>query len=245
MGADVLDLDVSPGTHVRDAIAQAVAAAIRTSRPAHFVFNGVDFTAFPTDTYDAAKQRWKDQTGHEVLSAEEESAAAGKWLDDTRAAQEKAISEAQVPTEAEMRAADVPWPKSMLELRDYIDSLVNRPHDYGTCVYAMSMAAVAAFQYVGGQLGVTGFQASCADLEIIRRTRHLEMFTIRNYEDLLYPQYAEKFDKTITSETWEALRKKATSLIENGGRVHPDVAAHWQSIADGQLPFGFIVKEKA
>jgi hypothetical protein len=50
--------------------------------------------------------------------------------------------------ESDMRKAKVPWPQSEEELTEYINSLVYRNHDYGTCVYAMSMAAVAAFQYV-------------------------------------------------------------------------------------------------
>jgi hypothetical protein len=77
-------------------------------------------------------------------------------------------------TEQQMRDAKVPWPLTKEQLVEYVESLATRTHDYGTCVYAMSMAAQAAFNYVSRMLGVTGFQASCADLDFIRRTRSMD-----------------------------------------------------------------------
>ena len=76
-------------------------------------------------------------------------------------------------TEQEMRDTEVPRANTIGELSDYIESLVQQEHDYGTCVYAMSMAATAAFNYVARRLGVTGFQASCADMDVLRRTRRI------------------------------------------------------------------------
>src|SRR5512141_507260 len=96
----------------------------------------------------------------------------------------------EAKTEKEMRESKVPSIPTLEDLTEYIDSLVERPHEYGTCVYAMSMAATAAFHYVAGKLGVTGFQASCAALDVIRRTRGWEgPFLLLNAEDALYPQY--------------------------------------------------------
>src|SRR5690606_28183360 len=93
-------------------------------------------------------------------------------------------------TEVELRDAEVPWLKDPDDLAAYIASLVERPHDYGTCVYAMSMAATAAFNYVAGRLGASGFQASCADMDILRRTRSLKNgFCLVDYDGILYPQY--------------------------------------------------------
>ncbi|MBK7380837.1 MAG: hypothetical protein IPJ03_17905 [Ignavibacteriales bacterium] len=81
-------------------------------------------------------------------------------------------------------------PKTLDELNKVIEQLTERKHDYGTCVYAMSIAAVATFNYVASKLGVTGFQASCADLDILRRTRNYKNgFSIIDYNNLLYPQY--------------------------------------------------------
>ena len=63
-------------------------------------------------------------------------------------------------TEQEMRDTEVPRANTIGELSDYIESLVQQEHDYGTCVYAMSMAATAAFNYVARRLGVAVGQAA-------------------------------------------------------------------------------------
>lgn len=144
----------------------------------------------------------------------------------------KAIADAGAATEEQMRDSEAPSPKTPDELAAYIAGLVDRPHDYGTCVYAMSLAATAAFNYVAGKLGVTGFQASCADMDIIRRTRAMRMgFILLKQEDLLYPQY----DLRGRVEDWIAksgpeLAKEAAKLLEEG-KAHPDVMAHWRRLA--------------
>lgn len=145
-------------------------------------------------------------------------------------------------TEKEMREATVPTFSSPEELQKYIEGLVTQEHDYGTCVYAMSMASVAAFNYVANVLGVTGFQASCADLDIVRRTRHMKgPFILLKGEDLLYPQYNlhEKLNE-FEDGCRDWLRDEAKRLIaeqENGedGRKdyppHPEVMQRWKDLA--------------
>jgi hypothetical protein len=138
-------------------------------------------------------------------------------------------------TEAELRDAKEPWPHTPDELQTIIAALVDRQHDYGTCVYAMSIAATAAFNYVAHKLGVTGFQASCADLDIIRRTRHLEQgFQIIDYANLLYPQYREEFadlsfDSLLRKNATE-LKKHARVLLDEGNKAHSSVREHWEMI---------------
>ena len=140
-------------------------------------------------------------------------------------------------TEKEMRETDDKWPKSYKELKEYISSLVNREHDYGTCVYAVSLASVATFNFMAGQLGITGFQASMADLDILRRTRNLKQgFRILNYENLLFPQYLtrEHFptQDDLLEENKEELSKEAKRLLaERDGDVHPEVKARWEYVA--------------
>jgi hypothetical protein len=123
-------------------------------------------------------------------------------------------------TEQELRETEVGYPKSKEELMEYIDSLLNRTHDYGTCVYAMSMSAVAAFNYIAHCIGATGFQASCADLDILRRTRHIEIFRLIDYENFLYPQYEDNFEKTISADTWKALQDMARKKIEEADKEY-------------------------
>lgn len=136
-------------------------------------------------------------------------------------------------TEAQMRESLVPWPKTKNQLDEYIESLVKKNHDYGTCVYAMSMAATATFNYVAGQLGVTGFQSSCADLDILRRTRHMKgPFMIIKGEDALYPQYdlPDRLEKAM--EEWKPwLKEEAEKKLAEGGTVHPNVHEHWEKLA--------------
>jgi hypothetical protein len=138
-------------------------------------------------------------------------------------------------TEKEMREEKVPWPKTEAELNEYIDSLVNRDHDYGTAVYAMSMAAAAAFFYVSQNLRVTGFQASCADLDFIRRTRSIRgPFIILKAEEMIYPQYdlPSKLANAMTGwKSWAAEECKKLLVEKAGQHVHPDVVAHWHKLA--------------
>jgi len=136
-------------------------------------------------------------------------------------------------TEKEMREVEEPWPKSKEELYEYIDSLVYREHDYGTCCYAMSLAAVATFNYVAGALGVTGFQASCADLDILRRTRSMNgPFIILKAEDMVYPQYdlPERLQEFMRdSASW--VKKEAEKKLAEGSEfVHPNVLSHWKEL---------------
>lgn len=159
----------------------------------------------------------------------------------------KAIKEGGFSTEFEMRDANVPFLETLEELMNYISALADRPHDYGTTVYAVSMAATAAFNFMAAKLGITGFQAGAADFDMLRRTRHLEAFTILDYKDLLWPQYAGQ-NRTITAATHHWLRRKALELLAenaNNNNVHPAVRAHWIKIRDGVVPHGFMVEEDA
>jgi hypothetical protein len=151
---------------------------------------------------------------------------------DMDARRKKAIADAGAATEDQMRDSEAPTLETPEELAAYIAGLVDRPHDYGTCVYAMSLAATAAFNYVAGKLGVTGFQASCADMDIVRRTRHMRMgFILLKQEDLLYPQYdlVRRVVEWITDSGPE-LAKEAAKLLKEG-KAHPDVMAHWRRLA--------------
>lgn len=139
--------------------------------------------------------------------------------------------------EKELREATAPTPQTEQELADLVRTLAEREHEYGTCVYAMSIAATAAFNYIANKLGVTGFQASCADLDIVRRTRRLTHgFRIVNYENLLYPQY--EGDLTVTPakllkdpELRKRIAEEARKKLEENDEPHPNVKAHWQKLA--------------
>lgn len=141
-------------------------------------------------------------------------------------------------TEEQMRDAKAPTPASTEELTAYIEGLVNRQHDYGTCVYAMSMAATAAFNMVASRLGATGFQASCADMDVLRRTRNMQgPFMVVDGAQALYPQYdlRNRLDEFL-SEAKPWLAKKARENLSSKTDVHPAVEAHWRELAAFEAP---------
>ena len=61
---------------------------------------------------------------------------------------------------------------------------------------------------------------------------------------MLYPQYGYKFAKTISAERFEKIKEQAKENLEKNECAHPDVIKHWQSIVNGEIPFGFTISEK-
>ncbi len=140
-------------------------------------------------------------------------------------------------SEKELREYKVTSPKTKQELDDIIDALATRGHDYGTCVYAMSIAATATFYYMSHMLGVTGFQASCADLDILARTRNFKFGKLLNYENLLYPQYCDKDHfpslEDIIDENIVKLGKMAQEkLKESDLQTSSNVTKHWKYLVE-------------
>ncbi len=117
--------------------------------------------------------------------------------------------------------------------------------DYGTtCVAAAaaSLAALSAYDKSPNG-GLTGFQASAVFWEFARGTLLVHgPARLVQYEEMLFPQHKSSFEKTITPEVWAWLQKRAAQHLEDADTAHPDVLAHWQSIAQGKVPFGYTVK---
>lgn len=141
--------------------------------------------------------------------------------------------------EREMRDAKVPWPKTEEELISYIRDTIGKARDYGTCVYAMSMCAVATFYYVAHVLGPSWAQAEMAGLDFIRRVRGIKRgFRIVSNDDLVYPQHWKDDTKPIYKK---ALAENPGVHVEEARRLlasdahrsaHPRVREHWQYIVD-------------
>lgn len=139
-------------------------------------------------------------------------------------------------TEIELREYEVKFPDSMNEVIAVTTALTERGHDYGTCVYAMSISGLVAFYYAAHVLGTTGFQSSCADLDLLKRTRSIKMeFRLSKIEDLMYPQYCNEehfpsigalLDKHKVDLAEEAKKR----LAEDNTYTHKDVLAHWESL---------------
>lgn len=140
--------------------------------------------------------------------------------------------------EKEMRERKAVSPNSLNELKTEIEMLIGPGNDYGEAVYAVSLAAVATFNFMARKLGITGFQASCADLDILRRTRNMENgFKILDFDKLLYPQYIEEFNIThekLLKDNIKHLSLAAKKKLEehNDFPAHPNVVKHWEKIAN-------------
>lgn len=141
--------------------------------------------------------------------------------------------------EAELRECEIDWPKTKDELLAIIDTLLERDHDYGTCVYAMSLSALAAFHYAASKVGSSGFQASCADMDFLRHTRNMKSgFQILDYDNLMYPQYANRFDTSfmgLIRDNAKTLKPIAEKRLKESPDAHPEVIAHWKMIAAIEL----------
>ena len=239
---EILELEereVLAGSHIKDVCAKAITLADASSKHVHFKFNDTDVTVQPGEKVDDVVARWdRDrEAAHQTLINSDEYKERQRQYAAEDKAEEEAHHVEAAQTEVEMREAKVPWVRTEEQLAEYVESLVNRPHEYGTCCYALSMAAEAAFNYVAHKLGVTGFQSSIAGLDFIRRTRLMKgPFMLIKAEDALYPQY-NLFDKlTDAMKKWEPwLKEEAQKKLTDTDHAHPDVIAHWQRLAGKEV----------
>lgn len=137
-------------------------------------------------------------------------------------------------------------------LPNFINHIMNNyEHDYGTICHALSACALGAVYAANHheQGGITGFQAGFVMWDFIREwmySRNKTGLRIVDYDDMLYPQYEEKFDKVISKRTFEGIQKVAQERLDelkNGNTAHPYVIKHWKSIVSGNVPFGYRIKE--
>lgn len=221
------------GRHISSVCEEAVEMAVDCI--VEFEFNGMTVQVKPGETAAAVEERWQAATNaaREAWINSPEYKERERQREEQEKREREAIMVETAKTESEMRAAKVPWPRTEKQLAEYVASLINREHDYGTAAYAISMAATAAFNYVASVLGCTGFQASCADLDVLRRTRHLEgPFMIIKGEDALYPQYDlhEKLSEAMSGwKDW--LTEEAQKKLAANDYAHPNVIAHWKKLA--------------
>lgn len=122
-------------------------------------------------------------------------------------------------------------------------------HDYGTACHAVAACALAAAWAACGEndTGLSGFQAGFVMWDFIKnwtKTGNECGLRLVDYDDMLYPQNEEKFDKTIYKDNWEMIQKKAIENLKRENEVHPAVAEHWRKIAEGIVPFGYRVVER-
>lgn len=138
--------------------------------------------------------------------------------------------------------------QNLSTLPNFLDSLINSyEHDYGTICHAIAAGMIATGACINRseQGGITGFQAGCIMWEFVRRWLQLKgPLKLIQYDDMLYPQYESKFQKVISRENADYLINEAKKLIKEEGKVHPRVKQHWEKIANGEIPFTYVVEEE-
>lgn len=225
------------GEHVSESAKRAIIEAEKFQAEVILDFNDIRIPVGPTSDPLAIVALFSEavEARRKAWEASPEGQANAKRQAEHEAAVKEREMRGAVHIEAEMAKMTPPRFSSIEELAAYIQSRIDGKHDYGTCVYAMSLAAQAAFDYVAGQLGVTGFQASCADLHFISKTRRIEgPFMLLKAQDMLYPQYNLHDMLSKAMDEWrewcaEEAKKK---LAEKGeGSVHPNVEHHWRTLA--------------
>lgn len=230
-----MKLKVEPGNHISAVCEEAAKLATSSKEEVRFTFNDVAVVVQPGESGPDVKRRWDSdmERAHQALISSPEYKDRKKREEQEYRRKCAASMVETATTEAEMRDAKSPWPYTKEQLVEYVESLVNRKHDYGTSAYAMSLAAAAAFNYVARQLGTTGFQASCADLDFIRRSRSIKgPFGIIQAADALYPQYDLRGKVEEWLKEWEPwLREEAEKNLRRSGTAHPRVVEHWKSLA--------------
>ncbi len=133
-------------------------------------------------------------------------------------------------------------------LPDFIVEMMGESLEYGSVCCAVAASALAAAHAANEQPkgGLTGFQDGAVMWEFIQQWNYSSNkcgLKIVDYDNMLFPQYDHKFEKTITSGTWESLKKEAQKNIDKGSQAHDDVKQHWKSIVDGNIPFGYKVEK--
>jgi hypothetical protein len=129
---------------------------------------------------------------------------------------------------------------------EFLSRLANNySHDYGTICHAIAASGLAAMYAMNEspQGGITGFQGSCVMWEFIRRWgAYKSPLRLVDYGNMLYPQYEDKFQKTIPESAWEYLQKEAANNLEKKTDASQDVINHWKSILEGVVPFGYVIE---
>lgn len=132
----------------------------------------------------------------------------------------------------------------------YINHVMNDySHDYGTICHAIAACAVAAAWAAnnadGACGGITGFQSSFVMWDFIRHWMYENNkcgMRLVDYDCMLYPQYRDKFDKTISKDVWEQLQKAASENLKTYNAAS-SVMEHWKSIVNGKVPFGYSITD--
>lgn len=134
----------------------------------------------------------------------------------------------------------------------FIDKMMNRyEHDYGTICHAIAACALATINAVASEEGITGFQYGAIMWLLIRHgwyPNNQAGMKLINYDEILYPQNADSFEKKLDLDVFLKLMDMAKEKIKEAESddnelyaVDDEVMKHWKKIANGEVPFGYTV----
>ena len=131
------------------------------------------------------------------------------------------------------------------ELYDYLFN-GNICHTYDSAVHATSALAIAGGNLGASTEGITGVQASAVKFDFLRQWDYIGVnvgLQVINYDDLLYPQYVEKFPlKVIKKDMWLALQRACKERLEvDGKNACYKVRQYWGDICNGIIPSSLVV----
>ena len=136
------------------------------------------------------------------------------------------------------------------DLPDFFKKMVHEyDHDYGTACHAVAACALAAAWAACGNenVGLSNFQAGFVMWDFIMNWTLVGNkcgAKLIDYDDFLYPQYEEKFSKTIKRSIWEKIQKEAKEKLNACDEwVSLSVKQHWENIVNGAVPFGYTIVE--
>ena len=115
---------------------------------------------------------------------------------------------------------------TMDKLPAFLDHIMNDyNHDYGTICHAITAGGLATMHALNRSDagGITGFQAGYIMWQFIRKWNYSSNksgLRIVDYDDFLYPQYDYKFNKTLSPDTWEAIKREAAAKIKESDAEH-------------------------
>lgn len=142
------------------------------------------------------------------------------------------------------------------EFMAFLEKLKAYPRSYSSCPSIVGAAATAAARFMDrwGDVGLTGFQAGFVMWHFIQKWMGIEgHIRLVKYEEMLYPQYEQTFEKSIPADTWAWLQDRAKDKLADWDRRQAEdpelvgssvVRDHWQSIVEGKVPFGYVVKDR-
>lgn len=117
-------------------------------------------------------------------------------------------------------------------------------NEYVNAPLKIAQAMLKVGYYLADKHDITGAQARVIMWEIIKNWMYPNNkcgLKLVDYDNMLYPQCDYEFDKAISENTWNHLQEQAKENLATRDACCK-VREHWQSIADGVIPFGYTLR---